>query len=54
MIVIAGLVLGAALGALRAKKRGGNGKDMAQWAFVHALIFATAGLFITLFIHRSL
>ncbi|MCT8160749.1 hypothetical protein [Pseudoruegeria sp. SHC-113] len=54
MIVIAGFVLGGVLGALRAKKRGGNGKDIAQWAIVHAILFALIGLFATLFIHRSL
>jgi prolipoprotein diacylglyceryltransferase len=52
MIVIAGLILGIIVGILRAKARGGNGKDMAQPAAVYAILFAIIGLFITIIIHR--
>ncbi|MEP2782683.1 MAG: hypothetical protein ABJP33_09680 [Pseudoruegeria sp.] len=54
MIVIFGTLFGALLGALKAKRRNGSAVDMAQWAFVFALIFGMLGLFITLFVHRSL
>lgn len=54
MIVIFGALLGAILGALKAKRQNGNKWDIAQWAFVFAMIFGIIGLFITLFIHRSL
>jgi len=52
MIVIAGAILGIIIGIFRAKKRGGNGKDIAQHAVVYALLFMIIGLFITIFIHR--
>jgi len=45
--------LGAVTGALIAKRRKGRLADILQYAFVYALVFALAGLFITLFIHRS-
>lgn len=48
MIVIAGLVLGALTGALLAKKRGGKGLDMAQYAAGFAIAFGLVGLFLTL------
>ncbi|MFN7224205.1 MAG: hypothetical protein ACK4MS_09320 [Paracoccaceae bacterium] len=54
MIVLAGLVLGAAMGAGIARKRGGNGLDMAQYAAGFAIAFALLGLFLTIFIERSL
>jgi len=52
MIVITGAFLGALSGFLLAKRRGGNRLDIAQYASVHALIFAIAGLFITIFAER--
>ncbi|MBY5973557.1 hypothetical protein KUV28_14445 [Ferrimonas balearica] len=54
MFVIAGLIIGAIFGALRAKRRGGNGKDVFQYGATHAILFALIGLFVTLFVHRSL
>ena len=48
---IAGL-FGIALGAYRAKKRGGNWADMAQYAAGHAIAFMLIGFLITLFVHR--
>ncbi|WP_176440984.1 hypothetical protein [Oceanicola sp. 22II-s10i] len=54
MLVIIGVVLGAAWGGWRAKARGGKRADILQYAAVHALIFAIAGLFLTLFLHRAL
>ena len=54
MIVLAGLVLGAAMGASLAKKRGGNRLDMAQYAAGFAIAFMLLGLFLTIFIERSM
>lgn len=54
MIVIAGLVLGAAFGALRAKRRGGAGLDIAQYAAVHAILFGLLGVLLTIAVERML
>ena len=48
---IAGL-LGIALGALRAKKHGGNLADMAQYAVAFGIAFLLAGFIVTLIVHR--
>lgn len=52
MIVIFGGILGAATGALMARRRKGGLADMLQWGFVLAVLFALAGLFVTILIHR--
>lgn len=52
MIVIAALVIGAVTGAARARRRQGNGFDIAQYAAVHAILFGICGLFLTLLIDR--
>jgi hypothetical protein len=54
MIVILAAILGALLGYRKAHRRGGSGFDKAQYAAVHAIIFAIAGLFITILIDRLL
>jgi cation transporter-like permease len=51
---IAGLVLGALVGAWRARARGGKPADMVQWAIVHALILGLAGLFAAVLLTRSM
>ena len=53
MIVLLGALLGAVTGALVARRRKGKTADILQYAFVYALIFALAGLFVTLMIHRA-
>ncbi len=50
---LAGIVLGALLGAIRAKRRGGKPADMAQWAAAYGMIFGLVGLFVLIFIERS-
>jgi len=50
MIVIAAALIGAALGASRARARGGNRLDMAQYGAAHAIAFALLGLFATIVI----
>ena len=52
MIVIIALVAGIVLGAISAKKRGGNRLDMAQYATVYGIIFALLGFVATIVIHR--
>jgi hypothetical protein len=54
MIVIAGLIVGAVLGATKAKRKGGNRLDMLQYAAVFAIIGAIAGMFVTIAIDRMI
>jgi len=50
---LSGLVVGALLGAFRAKRRGGTAKDIAQWAAAFGILFALVGLFVLIFVQRS-
>ena len=52
MIILSGLLFGALLGALRARRRQGSSADIAQYAAVHAILFALIGLFVTLALGR--
>ena len=52
MIVLAGMLIGEALGALTARRRRGNRLDMAQYAAGFAIACAIAGLFLTILIER--
>ncbi|GAB1479711.1 hypothetical protein MASR2M74_22770 [Paracoccaceae bacterium] len=52
MIVIGGLILGAAIGGLTAKRRGGKMLDILQYAAGYAIAFTLLGLFATIFIDR--
>lgn len=52
MIVIAALIIGAFFGWYRAGRIDGNLKDRAQYAAVHAIMFALIGLFATIAIDR--
>lgn len=52
MIVIAGGLLGATLGAVTAKKQGGAGLDMAQYAAAYAIAGALLGLILSIVIER--
>lgn len=52
MIVIALAIVGFALGWMRARGAGGNGKDRVQWALAHMLAFMLVGLFATILIDR--
>lgn len=54
MIIIAGLLGGAALGAATARNRGGNRLDIAQYAFVWGIIGALLGLIVTIVIQRMI
>ena len=45
MIELAAGLAGAAWGAWRARSRGGNRLDMAQYGVAHAILFALVALF---------
>jgi hypothetical protein len=51
---LAGLLIGAAVGAWRARANGGKGLDMLQWGASFAIMFGLIGLFVLIFIERSL
>lgn len=53
MIVIAAALIGVLIGALTARKRGGNRLDMAQYAAGYALAFVVVGLIATVLIDRA-
>jgi hypothetical protein len=50
---LAGMVLGALLGAVQAWWRGGKVYDMLQWGAVFALIFGLIGLFFVIIVLRN-
>jgi preprotein translocase subunit SecG len=52
MDVVLVALLGALVGGFSAKKRGGNGKDMAQYAAVFAIVFALIGLILSVIYTR--
>ena len=54
MIALVAFIAGAVTGALRARKRGGDRLDQAQWAAGFAIAFGLAGLFATLILGRIL
>jgi hypothetical protein len=52
MLVIAGVMLGGALGAMTAAKRGGKRLDILQYATAFGIAFGLLGLFLTIFVER--
>lgn len=54
MIIIAGILGGAAWGAIHARRRGGSGLDIAQYAAVWGLIGGILGMFATVALERML
>lgn len=52
MLIIAGAVIGAIIGDRRAAGRGGSRADRAQYAAVHAILLALAGLIATIVLGR--
>lgn len=54
MIVIGGFILGAVLGSMTAKKRGGKPADMLQYAAGYGIAFCLLGLFLTILLERLL
>ncbi|MBT9382380.1 hypothetical protein KM176_00775 [Pseudooceanicola sp. CBS1P-1] len=54
MLALAGLIIGALFGGLRARRRGGDRRDIWQYAIVHAMLFALVGLFLSILLTRAL
>jgi len=54
MDVLVVAIIGALIGGVSAKRRGGNGKDIAQYAAVFAIIFSVAGMILSVFLTRIL
>ena len=52
MIVIACLILGAAIGWMRAAKVGGTTADKLQYAAAHAMALSVLGIFLTIYLSR--
>ena len=50
---LGGIVLGALIGAVRAKMRGGTVMDMLQWGTAFAVMLGIVGLFILVFLQRA-
>ena len=53
MAPLFGMVFGALLGAVVAKRKGGNRLDMAQYAGGFAIIFGLIGLFVAIYLARA-
>lgn len=53
MIILVLALVGAVTGGVTAKRRGGTGLDIAQYAAGYAMAFAIIGLFVTVFFERS-
>lgn len=52
--IAGGALIGAALGAALAKRRGGRGADLLHYAAVLAIGGALTGLFVSVFLGRAL
>lgn len=52
MIILAGIVIGAALGLRNARSRGGNRLDQAQYGAVGGIIGAILGMVLTIGVER--
>ena len=50
---LGGLLIGALLGAFRAKSKGGNTLDMLQWGAAMAILLGLIGLFVLIAIERT-
>ena len=53
ILPLGGVLLGALIGAVRARARGGKMLDMLQWGAAFAVILGIVGLFILVFIQRA-
>lgn len=53
MAPVIGMFIGAVTGAIVAKRKGGRGLDMAQYAGSFAILFGLIGLFVAIILARS-
>ena len=53
VLVLTALVIGALIGAWRAKRRGGKVLDMLQYAAAHAIPLMILALFVTIYLDRA-
>lgn len=53
MIILGFAIVGALIGALQARGRGGKPLDIAQYAASYAMAFGIIGLFVTVFVMRN-
>jgi hypothetical protein len=53
VLILSAMVLGAVIGVLRAKARGGKKLDMLQYGAAHAIPLMILALFVTIFLDRS-
>ena len=54
MIVVVAALVGSVWGGLLARRRGGNRKDIAQYAAVFGIIGGVLGVFVTLVLERMM
>ena len=52
ILPLGGLLIGALLGAFRARSKGGKAADLAQWAAVFGMIGGVIGMFALIIITR--
>ena len=50
---LGGIIIGALIGAIRAKRRGGTVMDMLQWGTAFAVMLGIVGLFVLVFMQRA-
>lgn len=53
ILSLGGLLIGAILGALAARRRGGTTPDILQWAAVGGIVLGLIGLFVAIFLARA-
>ncbi len=53
MIIIFAALAGAVIGGITARRRKGNGLDIAQYAAGYALAFVVVGMIVTVIIDRA-
>lgn len=51
---LSGMAIGAALGAMMARRRGGRPLDLAQWAAVVGIMGGIVGLFVLIAVDRAM
>lgn len=53
ILPLGGIVLGALIGAVRARMRGGKVLDMLQWGAAFAVILGIVGLAVLIYLQRA-